>query len=274
MNLSDKAKKQIQAKLPDIDERFLVATQSGLGVAQYDVHYNSQLHVALVCLQDAFRRLEIAHTALWRSYECYVWHMDESDDDEKSRKFWADFNGKFYADYTTLLLYATGEDIASFILHFLSVENEFAAWTKDNLESLEKRRISSQQAQVGVFMCEQYPDHEITKVIVTLKENAEWKCAINYRNTWVHDKPPILGVFGNEFDRSNRVKIGEGYRSFPLGTGAEANITAAELMEIALGATVVCANSLSALLEILIVKRSKLGEDINFESGAITTTIF
>lgn len=149
INLSDKNREIIQAKLPVIDDRFLIGTQFGFGIANYDLNNKTNLHIALVCLYDAFRRLEMVWTALYKSYEYYIWYKEESKQPVESREFYAVREGKFYADYVLLLLYATAEDFAAFILHFLEAEVEFSDWLKQDstTKKLDKKRISSLQAQ-------------------------------------------------------------------------------------------------------------------------------
>lgn len=63
--------------------------------------------------------MSITVRSIDRSYEGFVWHKEESKQSSASKEFWAAHEGKFYADYVMLLLYATAEDFAVFILHFL-----------------------------------------------------------------------------------------------------------------------------------------------------------
>lgn len=276
INLSDANKKLIRDKLPVIDKRFLTATTFGFGVANYDATNKTNLHISLVCLYDAFRRLEMSITALYRSYQGYVWHKEESDEPQISKDFWAAREGKFYADYVFLLLYATAEDFAAFILHFLEIENEFSSWLKEDQTKakLERKRISSLQAQVGVFMAENYKSHKITQSILLLRDNEFWNKAMGYRNTWVHEKPPIIEGFGYEYNRKSRLEIGEGYRGFRIGFGSPTDFKVEELIETANKATDICAKVASELLEVLIEKRTvDLGESIDFQKGEISVEI-
>lgn len=277
INLSDENRKRIQAKLPVIDDRFLLGTQFGFSVGTYDTDNKTNLHISLVCLYDAFRRLEMTVTALYRSYEGYVWHKEESKQSVDLKEFWAVREGKFYADYIVLLLYATAEDFAAFILHFLEIEDEFNNWLKEDStkKKLEKKGISSLQAQVGVFMAENYKAHKITQSILSLRDDEFWNKAMNYRNTWVHEKPPIIEGLGYEYNRGTRLKIDEGYRSFPIGLGSPTDFKVEELIEVANKATEICAKAASELLEVLIEKRTtKLGETIDFENGQISSNLF
>jgi len=277
INLSDENRKRIQAKLPVIDDRFLLGTQFGFSVGTYDTDNKTSLHISLVCLYDAFRRLEMTVTALYRSYQGYVWYKEESKQSVGSKEFWAVREGKFYADYVVLLLYATAEDFAAFILHFLEIEDEFNNWLKEDStkKKLEKKRISSLQAQVGVFMAENYKTHRITQLILSLRDDEFWNKAMSYRNTWVHEKPPIIGGLGHEYNRETRLEFGENYRSFPFGLGSPTDFKVEELIELANKATEICAKVASELLEVLIEKRTtELGETIDFENGRITSNLF
>jgi hypothetical protein len=159
----------------------------------------------------------------------------------------------------------------------LGIEDEFSNWLKEDstVRKLEKKRISSLQAQVGVFMEENYKTHKITQSILSLRDDKFWNKAMNYRNTWVHEKPPIIEGLGYEYNRKTRLASGEGYRGFSFGSGSSANFNVEELMEFANKATEICAKVASELLEVLIEKRAtELGETIDFENGQISAELF
>ncbi len=277
-NISEEKIISIKESLPQPDDRWLVATQVGFGVLKHDMNQNTNLHVCLVCLHDAFRRVELALDSLFESYANMNWYLNEwkrEGLEERERKFWAVRYGKYFADYNLLILYATGEDIADFILHFLEVEASFNTWLQQaaTQTKLEKKRISSKAAKVGCFMEENHQTHPITDSILKLRDNNSWKEAMKYRNTWVHDKPPIVDGLGIEYERKSRIEIGDGYKSISFGGGAAPKHSVDEIIDIAHKATEICVESLSDLVEILIAKRIELGEKIDFESGQISSTI-
>ena len=41
----------------------------------------------------------------------------------------------------------------------------------------------------------------ITSIVSTLVNNPDWKKVQNYRNTWVHEKPPTITELGVELSR-------------------------------------------------------------------------
>ncbi len=175
-------------------------------------------------------------------------------------------------DYATLFLYAIGEDIAAFIVAFLGIESDIKDYLKrpDIQQVLSDKRISSHAGKVGIFIKDEQPEHEITQVILELHTSEDWRKALKYRNIWVHEKPPIIEGLGIQYSRQSRVTG----NSISFGGGSEPAYTIDDLLESVLQASVVAANSLSKLIDILIERREDLGEVFDFDNGRISTEIF
>ena len=135
-------------------------------------------------------------TALREAYACLIWYREFSE--QEHREIVATATGKFYVDYAALLLYATAEDISYFVTNLLGIESESRDYIQDpkNAKRIEKKKISSNAARVGIFLAEKYKDQEITRTLLDLHKDHSWQEAMNYRNTWVHDKPAIIKGLG------------------------------------------------------------------------------
>ncbi len=262
-NLSKKNLKEIRNSLPQLPSDWLDITfpeQFAFNVN--DLDKGETTHISLVCLYDAFRRSESALECLFEGYANMIWYRKEKKDIEtKSREFFAVLQGKFYAEYNFLFLYAIGEDIADFILNFLTKEQEFNKWqrTASVQKKLEKKKITSKAAKVGVFMADEYSSHKITRIILKLRDDKFWNEAMKYRNTWVHQKPPIVEGLGIEYNRQSEIWVKDGAKGFGVGTWSPPNYKVDEIMKIAHEATSICINVLSELLEILNQKKIELG---------------
>lgn len=262
-NLSKKSLKEIRSSLPQLSKDWLNITfPEQFSFQINDLNNDETTHISLVCLYDAFRRSESALECLFECYANMIWYRKEKKDIEsKSREFFAVLQGKFYAEYNFLFLYAIGEDIADFVLNFLTKEKEFNNWQKDTVvkKKLEKKKITSKAAKVGVYMADKYPTHKITKLILKLRDNTFWNEAMKYRNTWVHQKPPIIDGLGIEYNRKSKMFSDGKAKGFGLGTWSKPDYKVDEVVNIAHEATKICVEVLSDLLEILKEKRDELG---------------
>ena len=259
--LSKKSLNSIRHSLPKLQKDWLDITfPEQFSFQINDLDNDETTHISLVCLGDAFRRAESALDCLFNGYANLIWYRKEKKDIEaRSREFFAILKGKFYAEYSFLFLYAIGEDIADFDLNFLTKEKEFNMWQKTVKKKLDKKRITSNAAKVGVFMSETYPKHSITASIVKLRDNKFWSDAMKYRNTWVHHKPPIIEGLGIQYNRKSKIWSDDGAKGFGLGTWSNPQYKVDEVLKIAHEATAICVEVLSELLKILKEKRKVLG---------------
>ncbi len=261
-NLSEKSHKEIKKSLPILPKDWLDITfPEEFAFRINDLDKEETIHISLVCLYDAFRRTESALDCLFNGYANSIWYRKEKKDIKpESREFYAVLKGKFYAEYNFLFLYAIGEDIADFVINFLTKEKEFNKWQKQESvqKKLDKKRILSKAAKVGVFMADEYSSHKITEIILKLRDNKFWNDAMKYRNTWVHQKPPIVEGLGIEYNRQSRIWVKDKAKGFGIGTWSTPDYKVEEVMKIAHEATTICIKVLSELLEILKKKKDEL----------------
>jgi hypothetical protein len=207
MNLSDDALARISAKLPDlskIEKSFLIDPSfvaSRMGPA-------GTLDVAVVCFNDAYNVLWESVHALGQAYSYLTWHREEapgapSDEHERTATLFA----KFYADDVALRLYASAEHSAKFIKNFLRLDDAALKTFKEQLNKKNKITVSSDQAVIGMFTVKNRPDHAISKAIKGLLAEENWGKTRKYRDTWVHDQPPLIDGFGITYKRKPRWPI-------------------------------------------------------------------
>ena len=272
-NLPEERLMEIDSKLPTLDSRFRLATTQGPGVDINDLVKGTDLGVALVCLGDAGDRFRQVRLAVREALACLIWYREVSP--KAPIETSAVFLGGFYLDYATLLLYAAGEDIAAFVKAFLGIEAELKDYLRlpEIQKELSDKRISSEAARVGIFMKRKYPDHEITAITSELHRNSDWHRAIEYRNDWVHGKPPIIEGLGIQYDRKSRVVRNEGVgMEISFGGGSAPDHTIDELLNMTLLASEALAKALSSLVGILARKREELGEKFDFDRGEVESS--
>ena len=261
--LSEASSEAINNMLPDLPDDWQDVTFLELSPFLFsDLDSEETSHISLVCLADAFGRSRSALFCVFESYASVKWYRDEKEDIEQaSREVFAVHFGKFFAEYNFLFLYAIGEDIAEFILKFLTKTAEFETWKKNpaNKMILNSKRVSSNAANVGIFMGSKFPRHEITEIILKLRDNDAWKTAMKYRNTWVHDKPPIVDGLGIQYNRKSRIFNDGGAKGFGLGVWSKHDYSVDEVIKISHDATVACVEALSDLLGIVSRKKIELG---------------
>jgi hypothetical protein len=253
--LSQHKIQEISSRLPTLDDRFRLATFPGVQVDYYDLMHDGHFGISLACLSDAGYRLQEMHLGLHESYACLAWYREEA---PQYMEFQAVLTSKFYLDHIAMLLYAAAEDIAAFVVNFLECGDDFVHFG----QRLRNRQTTSNAARVGMFMRQQYPDHDITNIIVTLHQTPEWNHALEYRNKWVHEQLPIVEGLGMQFNRLSR--ISPDGTSISLSSGSPSEYTVDQLLRIMHQATVAFADSFSRLLDIVIQRRETLGEHFGF----------
>ena len=274
-SLSEDELKKIEKLIPQIGTKAFLAASHGAGVDINDLIEGTNFGIALVCLEDAIQRFSQVRMALHETFACLIWYREVSPKSPNETS--AVFLGKFYLDYLTLLLYAIGEDIAAFIIAFLNVDQDFKEYlnTSETQNKFKEKRISSNAGKVGIFLNDKFPNHEITKIILELHKNQDWRKAIKYRNVWVHEQPPIIAGLGIHYDRKSRViKKGGAGLEISFGGGSPAQVSIDEFLEISHRASTVLAEILSKLSEIVITKRTELGENFDFDSNTISIEFF
>src|SRR5262249_43207456 len=136
-----------------------------------------------------------------------------------------------YADDVALRLYAAGEHVANFIVAFLNIPEDDLKPYKEDI------RITSRQAIVGRYMVGEKPGHKITAAIQALLRSDDWRKTRKYRDTWVHNQPPLAEGLGIVYHRKGRWSKIEGVDTIFIGGSDEPAHTVDELIEIVASAS-------------------------------------
>lgn len=219
-----------------------------LSIVINDSTRGTEIGSALVCLDDARLRYSFLETALLETKIKIAYFREYSQDNPNEKQAIA--SGVFFLTYATLLLYAIGEDISFFIIHYFGYSQDLTDFIKrgEVKKSVEKKKISSNQAKLALFLKEEKGKEEITKIVCKLNSDANWKKALCYRNDWVHQQPPIIKGLEYSFPRKmfTTSKDENGYKTIYL-KGMSPQLNLDQFVEIVYKATKALHNSISEI---------------------------
>lgn len=213
---------KVEDELPDVYAVRCSSLELNPDMISIGFPVGSSIPIAAVCLQDATSVLQEARYALLEALAHLAWYREKSD---PPNEHLALFFGKFYADDVALRLYAAAEHLANAIVNILDIEIKIADFKKSA-----QLGVSSQQAIVGKYLAKSQPTHEITKAILTLRDSKDWKKTRDYRDVWVHGKPPIMKGLGIEYERRNRLIVTHNTVGVTFGSGDEPTHSVDELV--------------------------------------------
>jgi len=180
----------------------------------------SKMPIAAVCLQDATSSLEEVRYALLESFMQIVWYREKC---EPPNEKYAIFFGKFYADDTALRMFAVREHLAEAITNILG-------FSKQDLKDFRKNIQSDKLTNIGKNLRDASPNHPLANSICKLIESDDWIRTMDYRNRWVHNKPPIIKGLGINYERKNRLIVTSNSIGVTGGQGDEAELSIDELL--------------------------------------------
>ncbi len=214
---------RVESQLPAVSEvrRASLALQPDIISAYFP--QGSLIPIATVCFQDATCALEEARYALLEALAHVVWNREKR---KPANEMEAAFFGKFYSDDAAVRIYAAGEHLANGIVNMLDIRTEVTQYK----QQIKGKNIVSKQALVGSYLIENYPDLELTKALLRLKQSDEWKKTRTYRDAWVHGKPPIIKDVGIGYERRNRLKVTADSIGITVGGGDEPHYSVDELL--------------------------------------------
>lgn len=203
----------------------------------------SKVGIAAVSLRDASEVACEAVYALEEAYTHVTYYREECPDAPNEAT--AVFLGKFYADDVALRLYAAGEHVANFIIAFLNIkETDLAPY---------REKYTSLQATVGNYMFKQNSAHEIASALKGLLAEKRWYKTIQYRNTWVHEQPPIIEGLGIVYKRKDAVWSARRF----LGGGDPPDYSIDSLLDMVTAASHALVNLLRDLSDVLFAELKK-----------------
>jgi len=257
-NLPKEEVGKIILRIPNINnERFRLAIDINLFLINTDHLNNTNLIGAIECLDDARKRYSQIQYSLYEALTCVIWNREFAlQPCEKN----AIFTGEYYLIYATLLMYAAAEDISAFIIHFMNINTDIKAFfeSKKGKRKLEKEDVTSNAAKIGIYLFEKNRGHPITKIILKLHKNSDWQKALEYRNTWVHEKPPTIKGSGVEFTREKNVTVDANGNKFITIKAPLQKYSINDLCDIGLNVTEALAITLAELAEIIINEKEVL----------------
>jgi ribosomal protein S13 len=217
---------RIESNLPDVVSLQRTSLELQPDILSAGFPPKSTIPIASVCLQDVTYTLASARYALLEADAHLIWYREKREPpDERAAVFF----GQFYADDAALRIYAAGEHLANAIVAMLEIKKELREFIK--LKSTKRKNIVSKQANVGTYLIENKPEHEITKAVRKLKESEEWDKTRKYRDAWVHSKPPIIKGTGISYERRNRLIVTDTYIGISGGGGDEPRYSVDDLLE-------------------------------------------
>jgi hypothetical protein len=206
--LGKKILREIAKQLPDVEQ----LSRDILGCLPEAISFrfppDSSVPVASVCLHDAFHTLVDAIHAFHEILAHRAWYLEKRGTPIEGT---AIHFTRFYADDVALRLYAAGEHLANAIIDMLEVK-------KESLVPYEKKRVSK-QIVVWEYLKREEPTHAVTQAVKKLAQSKEWLATLNYRNDWVHGKPPIIKGLGIQYERRKRWEISDKHISLSFGGG-------------------------------------------------------
>lgn len=192
--------------------------------------------------------------ALLESFAHKIWFLEKSNPpDEVTGVFFA----RYYADDTALRLYSAAEHLARAVVFVMNI----------NDESIKNKRAGSRFGTVWKILSESEPSHPISQSIDKLYSADDWKRTINYRNSWVHNQPPIIEGLGTMFERKRRWQKTSKNTSFlGIGSGDAPQYSIKDLHSILQSALACLVETLGTAVDFYVCELEKKGITIG-ESG-------
>ena len=199
---------QADQKLPDIDQLKEKILYLAPDVISINIDPDSYFPVAAACFRDIKITLAETRYALLESLAHKIWYREKTDPPNELN---AVFFGRFYADDAALRLYSAAEHLAKAIVYILNID--------DNI--IKTNRSGSRFGTIRKILLQKKPKHPITRAIDALYKSKEWKSTVKYRDSWVHQQPPIIKGLGVVYERKRRWKRSEKDRTLEIGGGGD-----------------------------------------------------
>lgn len=245
---------EVKKKLPRLDEKVykrivslnpvLIAIPGGP---------KERLSKGIIALKDA---VNTGNEVVYALHESMV-HLQKYKQGcpDGPAKFKDIFYSKYYVDDAALRIYPAGEHLAEFVIDFMGIDIIELQNVPDG-----KKKISK-ASRLGTYLQKEKQDHDITKLLQKLISNKNWKKAIEYRNKWVHDQPPLLEGMGIQYKRRNRwEKYSSTKYRLHFGGGDKPEYKIDELVETLIKATDAFWKLVSALAQMLFIRLGTIKE--------------
>lgn len=219
--LGKKILKEIADQLPNIKQLNIDILSCTPEFVSFRFPPDSTIAIASVCLHDALHMLGDACHAFHEILAHRAWYLEKR---ETPVERTAIHFTRFYTDDVALRLYAAGEHLANAIIDMMEIKAR-------NLIPYKKKRIS-RQIIVWEYIKREEPTHIITQAIRKLAQSREWLAMLEYRNAWVHGKPPIIKGLGIQYERRKRWEISDKRIGLSFGGGDEPKYSDEDLIKM------------------------------------------
>jgi hypothetical protein len=261
LDLSESSREKINRKLPNAGKELNWLSNLPQEWVDHLAGPESKLPTAKVCLHDAASVACQVDYALGQAYAHLIWFRQECPDAPMQSE--AHHYGRFYADDAALRLYSAAEHVANFIVAFLHISsNELIPYQKND-------KSAARAVVVGKYLRKQKPEHLVTDIVNRILSD-EWELVRNYRNDWVHNKPPILDGPGLDYKRTSRWSTMGEAQMLLLGVRYAPDYTLDGLLEAILKAACDFKMALSGLTDLLFQELEVLGIKRDVDAGTIT----
>lgn len=232
----------IESQLPNVTEVRKASLQFQPDFISFGFPPGSTIPIASVCLQDVTSTLQEIRHALFEAFAYLLWYRQRS---EPPNDHLAIFFGRFYADDAALRLYAASEHLAEAIVCMLEIDSAV-------LQRYRKRGRrgdqGSKQSVIGKFLLTEMPSHPVAGAISDLVASKEWLPTIQYRDIWVHSKPPIIDGMGISYERRNRLQVTATSIGISVGGGDAPQYSIDKLLDLIRPAAIKFTDTVSAVI--------------------------
>lgn len=258
--LGEDTLKELSKELPDLRELHILVLTLSPDFISMKMPPESEIPIAAVCLQDSVSVLVDASHAFHEILAHRSWYLEKR---ETPLERTAIHFTRYYADDLALRLYSASEHLANAIIYMLEISEQA-------LSRYKKNRVSKQSV-VGHFLIKEKPNHPVTREICKLVDSEDWCKTKDYRDDWVHNKPPIIEGTGIAYERRTRWEVTDTHRGISFGGGDRPKYSADELLEFTKAALFLFTEVLKAVTKFYVELLGQWGITINQDGGLQVT---
>lgn len=213
----------LSTNVPDIDKLFELIKPLAPDFISSRFPHDSAVPVASVCLQDVYDVLWEARYGLFEVFAHRVAYIEKKDE---PNPYAATLFGRYYATDAALRLYSAAAHLHAAVVAMFGISSR-------ELKPRKRIRYASPLSKLKHYLLEHQPDHIVTRAINELECDTTWQQTIDYRNSWVHEQPPILKGLGTAWKRRKRWEVDteHGQQILGIGTGDAADYSLDDLID-------------------------------------------
>jgi hypothetical protein len=252
-NLTQSESAAIEAKLPQLNSVMSTVLRFSPDLISVRFSSDSSIPVASVCLRDTVDVLCDVKFALFEAFAHKVWFENY----EVQSKRWAGAHlARFFADDAALRLYSAG-------LHLdAGLNNIFEISSKHVSKRGKRKRTNHRLVAMSDYLDKEKPNTKITESIKDLIASTDWNAAVDYRNKWVHNQPPLISGVGIVYERRNRWIISDDAIAVTFGGGDEPHYSVEGLLEFVQRATLLFSDVVTEAINLYVELLASYGVEV------------